>query len=101
MWSKFRRAFRQSREREETTDRSRSRRSRLRSWLKGVAFGFIALPGRSFGRWKVNSLRVTPQALEIVVLPRGLAKNVHHEKAIIEQQPFSAGFAFAMNQVNM
>ena len=49
-------------------------------------------------RREVEALCVAPQPLEIVVLPRRLAEDVHHEKTVIQQQPLRAGFALAMNQ---
>src|SRR5579862_1054528 len=93
----FRRAFPQSQEREEIKDQPRSRRYRLGSWLNGAAFGF-PLAGGTLVRREVEALCVAPQPLEIVVLTRGLAEDVHHEKSVVQQQPFRAGFALAVNQ---
>src|SRR5271156_6685559 len=77
-----------------------------RSLLRGVAFGFVVAFIVGLGaRWRrapagwfveLDALGVAPEALEVVILAGAFAENVHDEKSIIEQDPFGAGFAFAM-----
>ena len=73
--------------------------------IAAIAFaltaGFVASRVRCGRRdGEINALGVAPEPLEIVILPRPFAENVHDEIAVIEQHPFGAGFAFAMGQAD-
>ena len=49
---------------------------------------------------KVQPLGGAPEPLEIVELPRALTEDMHNQIAVVEQDPFRAGFPLPMRQAN-
>jgi len=68
-----------------------------RSSARRAGFGFVHRNARAAGIGDIEALGIAPKTLEIVVLARAFAEDMHDEITVIEQQPFCcARFAFPM-----